>query len=53
MKRKGPENGGVSGSLGAAGSKENSLIAGEEGPIASLAKPNWIIIGLNPAIFAS
>lgn len=53
MKRKGSENGGVSGSLGLVGSKENSLNAGEEGPVADVAKCNWTIIGLNLAIFVS
>lgn len=50
MKRKGSENGGVSGSLGSVGSQENSLSAGEQGPVAAVAKPNWTIIWLNPAI---
>lgn len=53
MKRKGSENGGVSGSLGSVGSQENSLSAGEQGPVAAVAKPNWTIIWLNPAIFVS
>lgn len=53
MKRKGLENGGVSGSLGSVGSEENSLIAGQEGPVAAVATPNWTIIGLKPAIFGS
>lgn len=53
MKRNGSENEGVSGSLGSAGGKEDSLSAGEQGPAAAVAKPNWTIIGLNPAIFVS
>lgn len=31
--------------------EENSLIAGEEGPVAAVAEPNWTITGLDPAIF--
>lgn len=33
--------------------KENSLIAGKEGPVAAVAKPNWTITGLKAAIFVS
>lgn len=53
MKRKGSENEGVSSSLGSVGGEENSLIAGEEGPVAAVAEANWTIIGLNPAIFVT
>lgn len=53
MKRKGSENEGVSRSLGSVGGEENSLIAGEEGPVAAVAEANWTIIGLNPAIFVT